>query len=407
MSDVNPTMDASNHNGWSKRPASGMRCRALSLAVAWVASGIIACAGCGRSTPPGAANAPTVPATHAGEPANPNDSSNRGLTAESSQAVPEPTTADIWQAADRGNVEDVRTFLARGADGAAKDSRGKTALQLALEKGHDDSARLLLQHGALLPLPQKDQQTPLIYAAKTDDLRLARLLIETSQNVDQTDDLERTPLVWAAEKGHLAVVELLLDKGADPNRRSYGNRTALHVAAKYGHVEVIDLLLKHGAELLAETSQHDTPATLALWAKHYDAAGRLVGPEGKLPPHPNNRTSYLAEAVTAGDMERVRFLVKHSDELEKGVGVVESTPLILAAEAGKTEIVHALIDAGANVNAATTNGWTSLHYAIQKGHAETAQLLIARGADTSVTNNLGKTPLEMNTNLQLKLPDRE
>lgn len=143
---------------------------------------------------------------------------------------------------------------------------------------------------------------------------------------------------------------------------------------------------------------------LALLAGHYETASRIIEQGGKLPPHANERGSWLAEAVAAGNVERVKFLAKHSGELEKASDIVDSTPLILAAEAGKTEIVRALLDAGANVNAATNRDWTSLHYAIQKGHAETAQLLIDRGADVTKKNNLGKTPPEMNTSLQLKLP---
>jgi ankyrin repeat protein len=47
-----------------------------------------------------------------------------------------------------------------------------------------------------------------------------------------------------------------------------------------------------------------------------------------------------------------------------------STPLILAASAGRYEVVRLLIGKGANVNHKTNRGQSSLHYVCSKGHLE-------------------------------------
>lgn len=47
-----------------------------------------------------------------------------------------------------------------------------------------------------------------------------------------------------------------------------------------------------------------------------------------------------------------------------------SSPLTLAASAGKYNVVKLLIDKGANVNHKTYRGQTPLHYACSKGHKE-------------------------------------
>lgn len=196
-----------------------MRCPLWSLAVAWMAAGaIVISAGCGSSKSPDVVDASAVSVAPATPPAP---------AAAEKPASPQPTTADLWQAAERGNVDDVRIFLDRGVDLEAKDARGKTALQLALEKKHVDVAKLLLKQGAKLPLPPEEQSAPLVVAAKRGDLWLAKLLLECSAKVDQIDDIERTPLVWAAEKGNLALVELLLDNAADPQHKSRGSFYAL------------------------------------------------------------------------------------------------------------------------------------------------------------------------------------
>ena len=48
---------------------------------------------------------------------------------------------------------------------------------------------------------------------------------------------------------------------------------------------------------------------------------------------------------------------------------------------------------GADVNAATDDGYTALIYAAYSGHAKIVKELIERGADIDATNNYGSTAL--------------
>jgi ankyrin repeat protein len=73
----------------------------------------------------------------------------------------------------------------------------------------------------------------------------------------------------------------------------------------------------------------------------------------------------------------------------------QETPLYHAAMNGKVAIAHLLIDHGANLHSADSNGCTLLHAASQGGHLEVVKLLLRRGADVDVLDKANKTAAEM------------
>ncbi|MGQ0650262.1 MAG: ankyrin repeat domain-containing protein [Gemmatimonadaceae bacterium] len=70
------------------------------------------------------------------------------------------------------------------------------------------------------------------------------------------------------------------------------------------------------------------------------------------------------------------------------------TPLHVASQVGSGPVVVALLTAGADVNAATTDGATPLHFAALAGDAAAVKALIERNADINAREpGLGQTPL--------------
>ena len=66
-----------------------------------------------------------------------------------------------------------------------------------------------------------------------------------------------------------------------------------------------------------------------------------------------------------------------------------------AAEAGKFDIVEALIERGADVNLADKNKQTILHHAAGKGNFEIIRRMYDLGADVFVSDVCGKSPLDI------------
>lgn len=128
----------------------------------------------------------------------------------------------VISAVSTGNEQIVKNILEAGANvnHPASSHRGRTALQLATEKG---------------------------------DIELVDILLEAGADVNQ-EPAERagaTALQFAAIRGYIGIAHRLLDSGADVNAAkslSYG-RTTLEGAAEYGRIDMLQLLLNKGASI--------------------------------------------------------------------------------------------------------------------------------------------------------------
>jgi ankyrin repeat protein len=69
------------------------------------------------------------------------------------------------------------------------------------------------------------------------------------------------------------------------------------------------------------------------------------------------------------------------------------TPLHYAALENDVRKVGALLDGGADPNAADRQGFTPLHFAAQQWSVQAAEILLDRGAAVDAINRQGNTPL--------------
>ena len=135
-------------------------------------------------------------------------------------------------AAAEGDAPAVEALLAAGADAAACDEAGTTALIEAARCNHHGCVRVLAQ------------------ALKSAD----------QPQVDASDENNLTALSYAAHLGHPESTMALLDFGAEVDRGCSGGSTALLLAAAEGHEQVVEALL----EALASTSTKDKEGETAL-----------------------------------------------------------------------------------------------------------------------------------------------
>lgn len=72
---------------------------------------------------------------------------------------------------------------------------------------------------------------------------------------------------------------------------------------------------------------------------------------------------------------------------------VSRTVLMAAAFAGRCSLISALVESGANVNTANSDGFTALHEAAGLGQQDAVEILLDFGANIEAETRWGETPL--------------
>ncbi|MCL2093597.1 MAG: ankyrin repeat domain-containing protein [Treponema sp.] len=180
--------------------------------------------------------------------------------------------------------------------------------------------------------PQRKKELQLIQFSAEGNVKAVADLLKNNSNIHAQDGEGTCALVAAAYKNHLEIIDLLISAGADVNMKDNTLQSAYLIATSEGYVELLKKTLRAGADV-------------------------------------------------------------HSTDSYNGTG------LIRAADRGHVEIIQELLKTDIRVNHINRLGWTALLEAIILGdggkrHTEVVRLLVEAGADTSIPDKDGVSPLE-------------
>ncbi|HUG73768.1 MAG TPA: ankyrin repeat domain-containing protein [Steroidobacteraceae bacterium] len=373
-------------------------------------------------------------------------------------AEPDGTTA-LHRAVYAGDTEAVRLQLAAGADPAAANLFGATPMMLAAARGDAPVIQLLLKAGVDVESPNDEGQTALMVVARTGQLAAARLLLKHGADVHARETWGgQTALMWAAAQSQPEMVRLLVRAGARVDERSTvrdwqrrvtaegrpkdlyrGGLTPLLFAAREGCIACLDVLLDAGADIDRDDPDAATALIMALLNRHWDTAQFLIkaGADvnlwdiyGQTPLYvavdmntlPIGRRVEIPSMDRASGEDLVRLLLARGanpnaqlklrpryrniphDRYRDPMIVWGTTPLLRAAKAGDLPLMKLLLQHGALVDLANSQGVTPLMAAVGDGHIhdptrglprteddalQCYDLLRAAGADVNARTPLG------------------
>ena len=187
----------------------------------------------------------------------------------------EAVQSSLRCAAQNGHEAVTKLLLDNGANVAAANKEGWTALTVAAKCGHEAVTKLLLDHGADVAAGNKESFTALMAAALGGHETVTQLLLDRAADVAAEDINGKTALMCAVLGGHEEVTKLLLENGANVAAANKDGWTALMVAAIGGHEEVTKVLLENGADVAAANKEGSTALMVAAKGGH-EAVTKLL-----------------------------------------------------------------------------------------------------------------------------------
>ncbi|POS70849.1 ankyrin [Diaporthe helianthi] len=378
------------------------------------------------------------------------ESETSGLDSRDHLALPQSETqTTLVQAAAAGDKAAVTKLLADGARVSERAAGGARALHVCAKYDDGDIAEVLIEHGAALDLKNDDRLTPLDVCLEQQSWEVAAILIEKgcrlgdflSKILDAMQDAgedacKLDPILKAVVKRfgeaggggpqllHMALeredssaLAKFLELGFDPNISEDGY-TLLHQAVMRDRLDDAKLLIEKGAnvdsilppsarkssrtesrhKLLVEKTENrdynplkmaadSLPMTQLLLA--YGADVNVVFPVA--------RDTILICFCAIWYLPVALEIVNNGADPNFHFAGDGCSPMYWAVMCANPVLLNALLDHGGNPDLKTwdSNGWmTPLHAAADAGRYEEAKILVERGADLSIRDAEGLTPLE-------------
>ena len=257
---------------------------------------------------------------------------------------------ELLDRARHGDLHSVKTLIQeRRVDVNTTNRYKQTALYFACKKGHTEVARYLLDNGASVDVGAKS----LIVAVMHNQYDCVKLLLEYHADANCTNTKLQSPMSIALQKQHYSIILLLVHYNAIPSQPLGDMAVQLLEHAQLEHTKAIEKLLDRNVINLASKNTFLAAFGYAFKCDSVELVDRMLS---------NDSYAKIKQLYP----DAVYYSAK------------QNWPTVLSKLVEET---------GVDVNA-LTDGQTPLYVACKQGHKSIVKLLLSKGADPSVPNEL-------------------
>lgn len=330
----------------------------------------------------------------------------------------------LHAATSQGHEEVAKILLNKGANVNERlFSKKGSAFTTAAREGHTSVCKLLLDHGVQDSYNFKVEPSSALLAAilggHKDRVRLLLVHMDlkhgdsASKNRGimhnaSTESWSSSALAEAAEAGDYEITRMLLEAGAEMNSK---DRNPTIVAASASSLAVLSLLLNYGGSVnfIGNTTsyfynvcQHeDSPGATSLLFAVYRRKWDMVGVLIQRGPDVNRQGTHWDTTVMTplnlATQAKKLDIMRQLKDVGANLNACDSEgfkALQEAAKTGELPLVQFLLEAGANVDAQTKEGFAALHLTARDGHADILDMLLYEyGANMMLRLQNGSQPV--------------
>jgi len=285
----------------------------------------------------------------------------------------------LIESVNQHNYDRLDFLLANGADVKVKalssDVKGRTAVSFAVASQDGWMTKRLFQAGADPNTIGAEGGSLLYEAVDAGDAELANDLLNYGASANGTGASGETALARAVRGDDLDLVEILLKNGAKPDLGGEKSESPLLSAIGNGNVAISKMLIESGAELdwqeaLSKAFEmRDDPLMNLLLNAGADPESTLVGTDQRI----------FDVAVREGATSAVRTLLDAGSEIGDNLWAALLTK--------QDDLVHIILDGGADPSRKGPNGKIPLAFALENQRYRVGRLLLDAGANPNVPYN--------------------
>jgi len=296
---------------------------------------------------------------------------------------------EFFELCKSGTARQVKNAIRTGAKINARDEQNRTALMVAARWNRDSEAvSALLNAGADVNAREMFDFTALMYAAGHNTIEVINILLQAGAEVNAKEKNGMTVLMYAVKWSYRSIptseiVDVLLDAGADVNARDRNGTTALMYAARGSkNLCAMPWTVNVLAKAGSEIDARDKHGMTALmWAAKVGAANVV----NALIESGADINAKLESNTT------VRLLdVRNSEVIDIPFNAGTTVLMMAALNDANPGVMKLLLDSGLDINARDNGGRTALMLAAEWSTSKTIDMLLRVGADIAVKDNEGK-----------------
>lgn len=274
----------------------------------------------------------------------------------------------LYALAYMGDDSGVEDMLALGANINVRRIKGGTPLMTAAYRGHRDCVEVLLDAGADVHLRDDNGYTALAAAASANHRKCLDMIMEAGADIEASDNKGLTPLSQALRHGYYDCAEDLIDAGASVNTRDAYDVPLIVLLSSRGDEEGVELLIDNQVDINAADAHGYTALHAAVLCRPAitnhceEIVEQLLDAKADLTLRNEEQLTAAQIAVCSNRVETLQlFLEAKEPALDLNTATEEGyTLLMLAVQAGYTQCVSMLMEAGADLRYATEEGETAL-----------------------------------------------
>ena len=296
----------------------------------------------------------------------------------------------------RCSTDVLQTLIDHGAHVNDKRKDGTSALIRSCRTGQSESVMFLLAAGADVNNVKLDGNTSLHVAVHGNcSKETLQNIIEHGLNVNTANKRGETALILACESAQAESIEILLEMGADRDIADGEGCTSLH-AAIHGRCpnEALKKIITRKSHLDAQNMDGQTPLLLACTHRQNNAVKLLL----EVGSNPNitdkNKNTSLHAAVHGHCRKKdIQAIIDNFADIN-AINKNKQTALMIACENGNANVIKVLLKNRADLDIANADGDTCIHVVARRDYSkDIIHTMVNHGANVNTKNMFNETPL--------------